>query len=164
MSDIKETKKSPNPTKGGREPIVNRSSVYEVLKETDYTAKDALALTDKQKAYLKTNDIVHRFVYKKEYLKNNNFHRSGWKVISDPNMPGTNAEGLVEVGDLVLAVKTTQAQKVHKDNVQARANRTFNQANKAAGEELRDKARKAGLSAEIHVGYEENGGEEKDEE
>jgi hypothetical protein len=105
----------------GREPVRNKR--YEVLKEVGYTDSNQLALTDRQQAYLSEQGLTHRFVYEKEYLKNNNFHRSQWKVVADPDMPGANSDGLVKVGDLVMAVKTKEQQAIHRQRLADKAKR-----------------------------------------
>lgn len=152
-----------NEIKNGREPI--RNKVYEGLLETSATERNKLALTATQKAYLKNNDLVSRFILKKEYLKANNFHRTGWKVVADQSMPGSNAEGLVEVGDLVLAVKTTSAQTAHRGELKRKAERHSDSksVNKRAAQELRAAMQESNLNGRIHEGYEENGGAEEDE-
>src|SRR5688572_16673478 len=93
--------KTTAPKPAGREPISNKK--YSQLLETDYFDRNRLAITEQQREYLEANGLVHRYIRHKEYIDNNNFHKSGWKVIPDTDMPGSNAEGLVKVGDSVLA-------------------------------------------------------------
>jgi protein tyrosine phosphatase len=142
--------------KKGRESIKNKR--YEVLKEIPYQSRNRLELNEKQKDYINANDLEVRFIYKKDYIKNNNFHRTGWKVIADPEFPGANAEGVVEVGDLVLAVKTKESQAYHRKELQRRSDVMGNVKGiqKKAREELESRAKDAKLNVRIHEGYEED--------
>lgn len=150
-------------TKPGKEPIANKK--YESLYETSSTDRNRLALSPKQKAYLKANGIEARFIQKKQYLDANNFHRTGWKIIADPEMPGCNSEGLIEVGDLVLAVKSKEAQAVHRMDLKRKTDRYTDpkRITKQAAAELRESAKAASLNAQIHEGYEENGGKDSED-
>lgn len=148
--------------KGGKEPLSNK---YQVLHETDYTKRDRLALSDKQKSYLEANGLVGRFLWRKEYERNNNFHRSGWKVIPDSDMPGANAEGLVIVGDLVLGVRTEKQNAAHKADIAAKTARQSPAAvQKAKKAELQQALQNAGLKGKIVDGYDENGESDSDDE
>lgn len=150
-------------TKGGKEPIANKR--YAGLLEVTPNDQNRLALSKEQKAYLVSNGLECRFIQKKEYLANNNFHRTGWTIVSDSEMPGTNAEGLVEVGDLVLAVKTKSAQNAHRKNLAAKNARYSDPKliNKKAAAELRSRMSEGNLSGQIHEGYSENGDEADDD-
>lgn len=149
--------------KPGKEPI--RNKVYESLLETSALSKSKLALSEIQRDYVKQNGLEVRFIRKKEYLEANNFHRTGWKIVQDKDMPGSNAEGLIEIGDLVLAVKTKEAQRVHRAELKSKTERHTDQKRvmQEAAAKLRDSARAANLNAQIHEGYEENGGKDADE-
>lgn len=140
--------------KGGKEPLSNK---YQVLHETDYTKRDRLALTEKQEAYLTANGLVGRFLWRKEYEKNNNFHRSGWKVIPDADMPGSNAEGLVIVGDLVLGVRTEKQNTAHKADIAAKTARQSPLAvQRAKKAELQQAMDSAGIKGRVTEGYDES--------
>jgi hypothetical protein len=145
--------------KNGKEPL---SSKYQVLHETEYTKKDKLALSQKQEDYLANNGLDGRFLYRKHYEKNNNFHRSGWTVIPDSDMPGSNAEGLVIVEDLVLGVRTKQASAAHKAAVNERTARQSG-ANviKAEKAKLQQALVSAGVKGKIIEGFEENADDEE---
>lgn len=142
--------------KNGKEPVKNKR--YDVLKETPYGDRDKFAITKNQREYLEANGLAHRFIQEKQYLLANNFHRTGWTVISDVDMPGANADGVVRIGDLVLAVKTQENQAAHRSALKKKSDRYSNQkeANKKAAEELKQRMAEARLSGQIHVGYEEN--------
>ncbi len=144
------------PMKNGKESI--KSKKYDILKEASYTEREKFALTSDQANYLSANGLAHRFIQEKQYLLANNFHRTGWRIVADPDFPGANADGVVKIGDLVLAVKTKEAQDAHKKALKKKSDRYSNQkeVNKKAAEELRQKASDAGLSAQIHEGFEEN--------
>lgn len=144
--------------KNGKEPI---SSKYQVLHETEYSKKDKLALTDKQKTYLENNGLVGRFLWRKEYLKNSNFHQSGWQVIPDADMPGANAEGLIVVGDLVLGVKTVAANAARKAEVQAKVDRqSGTNVIRAEKVKLQQAMSNAGIKGKVIEGFEESEGDE----
>ncbi len=151
-------KMSATKLKNGKEPISNK---YQVLHETDYTKQDRMALSDKQKEYLSNNGLVGRYLWRKEYEKNNNFHRSGWKVVPDADMPGSNAEGLVIVGDLVLGVRTEKQNAAHKADIAARtARQSDGQFQKAKKAELQQALQSAGLKGKIVEGFDESDEEE----
>lgn len=149
--------------KPGKEPIKNKK--YEKLLETSSSEQNKLALTAEQQEYIDANGLEVRFIKKKDYLAANNFHRTGWKLISDSEMPGSNADGLVEVGDLVLAVKSKAAQAAHRAELKRKTERYTDpdRVNRQAADELKQSARASKLNAQIHVGYEENGSGGKDD-
>lgn len=142
--------------KAGREPAKNK--LYETLKEVKYQDSNKLALNEAQTKYLKKNGIVHRFVHRKQYMDANNFHKTGWRVIPDSEMPGANAEGLVVVGDLVMAVKGRDSQLAYRKALLEKNAKYSNpkRIQKEAADDLKRAARKIDASAEIHEGYEEN--------
>lgn len=150
--------------KPGKESIRNKA--YENLDDGSMSGRSKLSLTVTQKEYVKKNSLVVRFIRKKDYLEANNFHKTGWKIVQDNEMPGSNSEGLIEVGDLVLAVKTESAQTAHRAELKRRSDRHTDQKRIAreAADQLRQAARAANLNAQIHEGYEENGGKDSDEE
>ena len=140
----------------GKESIANKR--YEVLQEVTYENRERLALTQPQKDYLEQNGLVARYLKRKEYLANNNFHRSNWKVVQDPDMPGANADGEVIVGDLVLGVKTKEGQRKHREALE-RKNRAYSSPSavqKKARAELESAMREGNVKGRIHEGYEEN--------
>lgn len=146
--------------KAGRESVKNK--VYEKLGEIKYQDNNKFNLTADQAVYLKQNGIVHRFVHRKQYMDSNNFHKSGWRVVPDTSMPGSNSEGLVVIGDLVLAVKTSENQAAHRKALLDKNKRYTNQKTnlKQAADDLKRAARKIDASAEVHEGYEENDNDE----
>lgn len=145
--------------KAGKEPI---SSKYQALHETEYTKKDKLALTDKQLDYLERNGLVGRFLWRKEYQKNNNFHASGWQVIPDADMPGANAEGLIVVGDLVLGVKTKTANAAHRAEINRKTDRqSSSNVQRAKRVELQQQMNSAGLKGKVVEGYDEADAEDE---
>jgi hypothetical protein len=140
--------------KNGKEAI---SSKYQVLHETEYSKKDKLALSEKQLEYLENNGLTARFLWRKEYTKNSNFHASGWQVIPDSDMPGANAEGLVVVGDLVLGVRTKAASAAHRNSVNEKtARQSTGNVIKTEKAKLQQAMVNAGIKGKIIEGYEES--------
>jgi len=135
--------------KQGKEPIKNKR--YEVLKELTISQQNQFALNDKQLKYLKENGLEHRFIHQKEYLTKNNYHRSGWRIVPDPEFPGANAEGLIAIGDLVMAVKTVEAQEAHRRELARKRAIYANQPGlqKAAKRDLEKAMRSSGLDGEV---------------
>lgn len=75
---------------------------------------------------LDKNDLTCRWLNKKDYVDNGNFHRSGWRalVLEDTEraeiakVHGVSPDNTVIVRDLVLGVKSKEDQANHRSKIQ----------------------------------------------
>ncbi len=119
------------------------------------------ALTDK----INSEGLDFRFVNANEFRRNGNVHQSYWRPYvltsgaQELGLTDVTAEGLIQRGDLILAVREKKITKAHKEFL-ADQNRMYSSAsyNKEKAKEMRALAKSHGVSdeTEIHEGYEDN--------
>lgn len=121
-----------------------------------------LTLPTEFKEDLKKMNLDFRFINAMEFRAKGNQHRSHWKPYRVPNpekyaIDGLNSEGMIQRGDLLLAVRDKKISSAHKKFLNER-NQRYQGHNKAMAQELRKMARDAGVSdhVKIHEGYDEN--------
>jgi hypothetical protein len=110
--------------------------------------------------------LVLRWINAPKFQQSGNWHKSGWRAFKrDPTAVksaiefgfGTNPEGYIIRNDLVLACKEKEAQDRHRARIKQR---TLANSGKDAkrGDVLREMARDAGVSMQVHEGYTTEGG------
>lgn len=154
MKQGKETKTKDTPD---RDPQVSAFSYDEFF-------NNRLSLTDALKEFLKGQGLDWRFINAAQFRGAGNVHRSHWKPyrIEDADakrigVEGMTVEGIVQRGDLVLAVRPKTISNKHKEFL-AQRNAALAGYNKSTSKELKDRAREAGIGEQVrvHEGYEEN--------
>lgn len=108
-----------------------------------------------------------RWINSIKYRQNFGFHRSGWKAYKTTAAKlapdsldfgdGVDAEGYIRRGDLVLAVKPSQAAEQHREKIRAKNRRLMNYSQTAAD----DLRKTVGGSGAVLEGYDENGGDDE---
>jgi len=148
--------------KKGRVPLSQKNDISSDLQGEDMelnllTVDPALAKEIKDKG------LVYRFINAPQLQQNYGYHRSGWtpykreateKKGSLDFQFGTDPEGYVRRGDLVLAVKTVRANEQRKAKIAASTAR-YDQFNKQAANQLKDFSKENGLDMRVEEGYED---------
>jgi hypothetical protein len=156
--------------KNGKMPLSTKSAV-----SSDFAGEDfnLLAIAPDLKAELDAKGLAYRFINAKQYVDKQGFHHSGWKVYKrdvserakgafDFDM-GTDPEGYVRRGDLILAVKPQEMQQRHKEKIRAKTARYSPDAlNKAAAQQMRDRARENNVNMSVDEGYGSESGDDQD--
>ena len=148
--------------KQGKKPLTQRPIQAESLHEEVFG--DTLKVDADLQAELATKNFACRWVDAKKLYEMNGYHKNGWvpyrrdanaKVGLSDFKFGTDPDGIVRRGTLILAVKSIEAHNKHKAALELRANRG-RAINKTKADELRDMVRTTGVKAVVHEGYEEN--------
>ncbi len=129
----------------------------------DNESASLFKLSSAIKKELSAQGLVWRFIFVKKYIDNHGFHRSGWKPhqFAKPAEDrgkfdfgdGIDSEGYLRRGDQILAVKTKEAQAIHRAKIQRR-NDAHKQYNKQAAQNLRTSA-----DVKVFEGYEDQTGD-----
>lgn len=120
-----------------------------------------LSLADALKDKMRKENLDWRFINASQFRSDGNIHRSHWKPYrlegADVVTFGANPEGLINRGDLILAVRSTKITQAHKQFL-AKRNAAQKSENAVGASELRKMAKAAGVEkeAKIYEGYEEN--------
>jgi hypothetical protein len=143
----------------GRKPISQKAKRTSALDEPDFFT-NRLAISSEVKEELKLKKLDSRWISFSRYVANGNMHERGWVVYKRDSKPagdaigfGANPDGIIRIGDNVLAVRPIEYSKKHKQWLAAKANR-LSGFQEQKTEELRQKAQEAG--AAIVEGFEEN--------
>lgn len=132
-------------------PLYNPTSFY----------NDQLALDDELKAELAEKGLSYKFINAQEFAKRGS-HKSHWvpykreKKVENSSFSkiyGTDPEGFVRRGDLILAVKTMEQADAHRDFLRQRSQQLSTSVDQQAAEELKRTFRNAGVKAKILTGY-----------
>lgn len=127
---------------------------------------DPLSLDPVLKAELEKKELAYRWINAKTFQENYGFHRSGWKPYKREITQekkgsldferGSDPEGYVRMGDLVLAVKPEEQQVRHREKLEAKR-KLYSGENqqKAINEQLHEINRKSGGKLKIHEGYDD---------
>lgn len=118
-----------------------------------------LSLPKSLKDELTSKGLDWRFINATQFRSKGNMHQSHWVPYKPEatGIVGTNAEGLIQRGDLILAVREKAVSKAHKEFLTKR-NKLQSSANKEHARELRKMVQEAGAAgqAKVFEGYEEN--------
>lgn len=134
-----------------------------VFTDESFTYNNTLALPDNIKNYLTDKGLDWRFLNAKEYRGAGNHHRSHWQPLKITEemgklgMSATNAEGLIQRGDLILGVRAKAVTAKHKEYLKEK-NRRYSNFGKTAAREMREEVARKGLSGAVKVdeGYDED--------
>lgn len=148
--------------KQGRKPVTQRTESPTLLHEEVFG--NFLKIEPDLQAELESKGLVARFVDAKKLYEMNGYHKNGWVPYKrDANAKlglsdfkfGTDPDGIVRRGTLILAVKSVDQVNKHKAALELKANRG-RMINKTKADELRDMVRSTGTKTQVHEGYEEN--------
>ncbi len=132
---------------------------------------NALTIPANIKADLEKTGRVARWINSKKLAEFQGYHPKGWVPYKLPDTMrsadsfkfGNDPEGIVRRGDCILACKSAEQGKKHKDYLNALASQSKN-INAQKANELRAMMRNQGIEGKVHEGYEENEGKDSDEE
>jgi hypothetical protein len=133
----------------------------EIWNNLDFSdaADNTLDIPKKLKSYLADNGLAFRWINKKEFEKNGNFHPKSWKPAPLPKEAGvanlTNQAGFLVRGDSVLAVKPLEMVAAQKEKTRRKRD-AYKNINAKKATELRNSFSKQGVDAQVSVGYEDN--------
>lgn len=125
---------------------------------------DLLKLDDELKAELATKGLEGRFVDAQKLYAFGGYHKNGWQAykrekganIGNTDFKlGTDPDGIVRRGTLILAVKPIELAVKHRSYLRAKSDR-YSKVQQSRAEELRRSARASNTEVEVLEGYEEN--------
>jgi hypothetical protein len=123
---------------------------------------DATSLSPELKKELEDQGLVPRWVSYKQMKAMDGYHAKGWRVYKRKNDDiidnqefrlGGSPDGYVRRGDMVLAVKTVEDWKRHKDYLAAKAERYSKSVRKQQVDDLRKLAKE--LNTTVVEGYDD---------
>lgn len=115
-----------------------------------------LTLDDSIKKILDTAGLGYKFISDVNYRRNYGFNKENWKPHQfDKNVKGTDHEGFLRRGDLILASQPASDVAAKKARLRRKTD-AYKHYNKEKANELRQLARDSGLDMKVHEGYEEN--------
>lgn len=152
--------------KNGKKPLSSKPAAPQILSSDDLFG-NPLALPPELQEELDRVGLVGRFVDAKKLYEMNGYHKMGWRVYKQKNADGTmgnaefrfgtDPEGVIRRGSLLLAVKSKEEHARHKLFLEQKSERYTSGVNRTKAEELRQLAKDSNLDGiKIHEGYEEN--------
>lgn len=152
-------------TKQGEAKPVEKKKEPSILDRWNFVEfeNNKLKLSAELKKEIADQGLEYRFINKSRFAEAGNMHRGAWKPYNVKardvieTFQGIDPEGVITRGDLILAVRPKAIGTKFRQRLLEK-NARYASFNKAKAEELRDMARKAGISDEvtIHEGYEDN--------
>lgn len=147
----------------GRAHISQKSSSFNIDEMNELREQtEGFQLDPALKKELEDKGLAYRWINSSTYQKNFGHHRSGWRVYKrdEPGKKGgsldfaqgTDPEGYVRRGDMVLATKPVADQEKHRRSI-ARKSQIFQGINQQKADELRAMARESGTDMSILDGY-----------
>lgn len=145
--------KAPNKTKQSKNPKMNPAKFYQ----------DKLEVPAEIQAELLKQGLHGRWLNRTQLQKSFGFHRSGYRpyihkdakgnTLGSKNpFSGTDAEGLISRGDMVLGVKSIEDYHEHKEHIKYLTKLTQGY-NKRAAQELQELSNTYGVETDIDEGY-----------
>lgn len=143
--------------KGGKMPISAKQAIQNA-QDNDFSI---LRVEPELRKELEEKGYAIRWINAPKYRQGGNFHRSGWKALqfdmskegAKASKFGATAEGFIIRHDMMLAVKRSEDQELHRARIQNRTRQmSFNQDN--AKEQLQEAM---GGKGKVYAGYDENG-------
>lgn len=152
--------------KNGKAPISTKAPAQDDTLADMYM--NPLKIDETLKSELRTKGLEYRFINIKSF-KDLGFHRSHWRPYKrDSVQPqdsgfGTDTEGYLRRGDLVLAVKAKEHADLHRNQLRLKAKLQASPS-KVRAAELKQMMQAAGVKGRVHEGFEEEGEKETEEE
>lgn len=151
------------PIKNGRRPLPEKAQ-YAEPREDDLFG-NMLKLDPALAAELEAKGLEPRFVDAKKLYEANGYHARGWTVYKRETASGTigsnefkfgsDPDGIVRRGSLILAVKTKEQAERHREFLRRKAALQSSVVPKAA-EALRRSARESNIDTVVAEGYDED--------
>jgi hypothetical protein len=122
------------------------------------------------KTLIESKGMAIRFISAPKLAANAGYHARAWRALStkqlkewgyatiglDNFLNGSDPDGYIRRGDLVLAVRPLEQHKMHQAYLKQEANRA-NRSQKKHADALRDYVKDHNLDARVHEGYEDEG-------
>jgi hypothetical protein len=152
--------------KNGKKPIASKPKTMSPTSLDDIFG-NTLAVSPEIARAIASKGNEYRWISFTKYTQMGNSHERAWRPVKrsecgmiDPTslQNGSDVDGYIRRGDLVLAVRPKELGDKHRSILKADANRAKN-VQKNHADELRQFVRQAGINAKISEGY-ENDGEE----
>ncbi len=153
--------------KAGRTPIAQKEEQISSDFSNEEFDFNILKLDPELKAELEGQGLAWRWLNAPKYLTGGNYHRSGWRAYRkdvskadrgslDFNL-GVSPEGYIIRNDLILGVKKKEEQAKWKRYLQHKAKiQSGKSDNGERAQDLREKARSAGMKVKVYEGYDDN--------
>lgn len=113
-----------------------------------------LSLPDSIKEKLKAEGLDWRFINAAQFRQDGGIHKSHWRPYKASGeiatTQGVNAEGFIQRGDLLLAVREKKISKMHRSFLDQR-NQRLKGINKQQADEFRQRIREEGRSGQVKV-------------
>lgn len=150
--------------KDGKRPISHKIQAQSFFSED--SLGNLLAIPADVQAELESKGLTGRWLNAKELYTNQGYHKRGWKVykrekpssdiMSLDFKTGSDPEGIVRRGDLILGVKNKEEIEKHRGMLKSKAQRSSN-INSEKANELRSLLGQAGIKkAKVFEGYDDN--------
>lgn len=146
--------------KDGKKPISAKAETAPSFYSYDDLFGNRQRIPDDVLAELKAQGLVGRWLNAKKLYDNQGYHEKGWRVYKRQKpaqtaiefKTGSDPEGVVRRGDMILGVKTVDEVAKHKAYLRAASERQMGSATKNA-QELR---KMMGRSGKVIEGYDDN--------
>lgn len=145
--------------KGGK-----RSLTDKVKGASDYNDifGNPLTISPELKKEIKDQGLAHRFIDYKRYKEMDGYHSRGWKVYkrkntssknSDEFTHGSNPDGYVRRGTVILAVRPVEINEKHKQVLKNKAELYSRKKRRKNAKDLRQMADEGGLDTMVSEDY-----------
>jgi hypothetical protein len=155
--------------KNGKKPLSSKAQTAAAPISIDDVFGNALGLSADLLKILDKEGYAHRFVSAAAIEQSSGYHQSGWKPVSQAQLKkwghatmdshsfsfGTDPEGYIRRGDLVLALRPQALNEKHRAYLAQEAQRGQHVQKKHA-EELRRQVADAGADIKIHEGFDDD--------
>lgn len=150
---------------GGKRPISQKNQAFSKPIREDELFGNMLKLDPETQAELEAQGLAWRFVDAKKLMESGGYHAKGWSVYKRKADSGTigssefkfgsDPDGIIRRGSLVLAVKTKEAATRHKEFLRQKAER-YSAIVPQQAEALRQVARENNVDTVVDDTYDEN--------
>jgi hypothetical protein len=149
--------------KDGKKPVSQKAAKGSFFMSDDVFGNQ-LAVPAEIQEELAEQGLEGRWLNAKTLHSNQGYHPKGWSVYrrkaptvdSSAFKFGSDPDGIIRRGDLILGVKTTEKADLHRRHLSSRADR-YSNINADKAQELRDLMSTSGFKkAKVYEGYDEN--------
>lgn len=152
----------------GKRPLSQRTRAATI--NPDEVFMNTLGLDPDMVKTLEAKHLAYRFINYKKFVDMGGVNEGYWVPVSRKNLKewgydkigtqdfifGSDTDGYIRRGDLVLAVRSQDLNEKHKAYLKQEANaRSGRKMQKTHAEELRDLVKSSGLGGNVHEGYED---------
>lgn len=149
----------------GKRPLSQKNQTLTKIIREDELFGNMLKLDPELESELKSKGLAWRFVDAKKLLESGGYHAKGWSVYKRTGSSdtigssefkfGSDPDGIVRRGSMVLAVKTQAQANLHKEFLRQKAER-YSAIVPQAAEALRQAARDNNVDTIVDDTYDEN--------